>query len=226
MPARSAAARIAADRFEKQAQRRAADQKPERKKYRRKQDKPARNQTDMPDAEPLKQRAFEAWVGSAVEQVDHQPDAAAGDHQDQGRDDRLDVEDRDQKAVPQAADEARAKGEQQNDEMGIAGVDTPGDHRAANGDDRADREIDSLRADDDRHPNRDKRRRHGPVENVDQIAEQAALDDANVEEPGRDQTVDGEDQRKRDDRPDRSMPRERAQPQGEGPFRLGARRDS
>ena len=41
--------------------------------------------------------------------VDQQRDAAARDHQNQRRDDRLDVEDGDQEAVPQSAQQARAR---------------------------------------------------------------------------------------------------------------------
>ena len=94
------------------------------------------------------------------------------------------------------------------------------------GDDRADREVDALGADDDRHAERDHRGRHGAVENVDQIAEQAALDDADVKEAGRDDAVDGEDERERDDRPDRPVPGERAQSQIERPVRFDVGRSA
>ena len=175
------------------------------------EDEPGRDEADVADAEALQQRAGEARVGAAVEQIDHQPDAAARHHQDQGRDDRLDVEHRDQKAVPQAAQQARAERDQQDDEMRIAGVDAPGDDGAADGDDRADREIDALGADHDRHAERDERGRHGAIENVDQIAEQPALDDADLKKPGRDDAVDGEDERQRHQRPDRPVAGDRAQ---------------
>ena len=89
--------------------------------------------------------------------------------------------------------------------MRIAGVNPPGDHRAEDRDDRADREIDPLGADHDRHAERDDRRRHGAVEDVDQVAEQSAFDDPDGEESGRDEAVDREDQRQRDERPNRAM---------------------
>ena len=105
--------------------------------------------------------------------------------------------------------------------MRIPGVNPPGDHGADDGDHGADRKVDSFRADDDRHAERDHRRRHGAVENVDQVAEQAAFNDANVEETGRYDAVDGEDEHKRDHRPDRTMSCKRSQPQIERPVRLG-----
>ena len=95
--------------------------------------------------------------------------------------------------------------------MRIAGVNPPGDHRADDGDDRSDREIDAFRADHHRHPQSDDRGRHRPVQNVDEVAEQAALDDADVEEPGRDEAVDREDERQRQKRPNRAMAGKRAQ---------------
>ena len=86
---------------------------------------------------------------------------------------------------------------QENDEVRIAGMDAPGDHGAANRDDRADRKVDAFRADDDRHAERHHRGRHGAIEDVDQVAEQPALDDADAEKAGRDEPVDHQDQRQR-----------------------------
>ena len=104
--------------------------------------------------------------------------------------------------------------------MRIAGVNPPGDDRADDGDDRADREIDALGADDHRHAKRDQRGRNGAVENVDQVAEQPALDDADLEEARRDDSIDDEDQRERDDRPDGAVAEDRAQPGKGRRFRL------
>ncbi len=135
-----------------------------------------------------------------------------GGHQDQRRDDRLDVEHRDEKSVPQAAEQGSAEGDQEDERVRVAGVNAPGDDRADDGDDRADREVDALGADDSGHAERHQRRRHGAVQNVDQVAEQPALDDANLEEAGRNDSVDDQDQRQRDNRPHGAMPGDRAQP--------------
>ena len=69
---------------------------------------------------------------------------------------------------------------------GSPGMNPPGDHRADDGDDRADRKIDALGADHHRHAERDDRGRRGAIEDVDQVAEQPAFDDADSEEAGRD----------------------------------------
>ena len=112
----------------------------------------------MADAQALQQRAREARIGASVEKVDHKADAAPRHHQDQGGDDRLDVENGDQEPVPQAAQQARRQREHENDEMRVARMNAPDDDRADNRDHRADREVDPLRADDHGHPERDDRR--------------------------------------------------------------------
>ncbi len=182
--------RIAADRFEKQSKSSAADEQPQGAEDRTAKNEPGRNQSDMSDAQALQERTGEARVGPAIEQVDHQPDASPADHQDQGGDDRLDVENGDQEPVPQPAQDAHREREHKNDEVRIASVNPPSDDRADDGDDRSDRKIDAFRSDHHRHPQSDDGGRRRPVQNVDEVAEQAALNDADIEEPGRDDPVD------------------------------------
>ena len=96
-----------------------------------------------------------------------------------------------------AAQKADAERDQQDDEVRIAGVNAPGDGGADHRDHRADRKVDALGPDHHRHAERDQRRRHGAIEDVDQAAEQAAFDDADGEEAGRDEAVDDQDHRQR-----------------------------
>ena len=70
-------------------------------------------------------------------------DAAAGHHQDQGGDDRLDTEHRDQKAVPQPASKADAERGGERHRQADAGVDKARGDRAADRHDRADRQVDA-----------------------------------------------------------------------------------
>src|SRR5271166_264982 len=165
----------------------------------------------MPDAQALQKFALEAGVRASVEKIDHEPDAASRHHEDQGRDDRLDVEHRNEETVPQATEKSRPERNEQDDEMRVARVDAPCDDGADDGDDRADREVDALRADDDGHAESDDCGRRSPVEDVDEIAEQAPLDDADVEESGRNHSIYGEDERERDERPDGAMSSDSAQ---------------
>ena len=207
---------IAAHRFEKQSQRGASDQQPQGAEYRSTQEEPRGNEPDVANAQVLQQRTGEARVGAAVEQIDHQAYAAARHHEDQRRDDGLDVEDGNQETVPKPAHDAGRQRQQQDDEMGIACMDAPGDDRAADGDHRAYREVDALGADHHSHSKRHHRRRHRPVQYVDQAAEQTAFDDADGEEAGRHETVHGKNERQDEQGPNRPVAGKHANPCVEG----------
>ena len=163
----------------------------------------------LPTLMPCSKRALEARIGAAIDEVDHQADAATGDHQDQRRDDRLDVEHGDQETVPQAAQQANAERDQKNDDVWVAFVHAPGNGGTDHGDDRADGQVNALGADHDGHAERQHRRRHAAIDHVDEAAEQATLDDADREEIRRDDAVDDQDHHQRRQRPDRAVTEER-----------------
>ena len=59
----------------------------------------------------------------------------------------------------QSPKQADAERDQKDDEMRIAGMNTPGDRGADHRNHRTDRKIDALRPDDHRHAEREQRRR-------------------------------------------------------------------
>ena len=103
--------------------------------------------------------------------VNQQRDPAARDHQNQRRDDRLDVEDGDQKAVPQSAQHARPERQSEDQGRRHVAMDQIGHHRAGDGDHRADRQIDALGANHYRHAQGHQGGRRAAIEHVDQAAE-------------------------------------------------------
>ncbi len=217
IPARSAAAELAPTELEEQAESRSTDQQPKQDEDHHADIETGRDEADAADAEALQQWAFKARIGAAIDEVDHQADAAAGDHEDQSRDDRLDVEDGDQEAVPQAAQQADGKRNQQDDDVRIAFMHAPGDGGTDHRDDRADGQIDTLGADHHRHAEGEHCRRHAAIDDVDEAAEQAPLDDTDREEVGRDDAVDDEDHRQRRQWPDGAVSEDGAQALAKGP---------
>ena len=109
-----------------------------------------------------------------------------------------------------------AQREQQDDEMRIAGVDPPGDHRAAHGNHRADRKIDALGADHHRHAEGDHGGRHGAIKMSIRLPNRRPSTMRMVKKPGDTKAVDDQDERQRQQRPYRPLAGKRAEPQIEG----------
>ena len=190
-----AGARIAAGCLDQKPERRAAHDRAGKDKHAGDDDHGNRQAKHAAIAEPDQIRRREGDDASLGDELGNAP---ARDHQDQGGDDRLDAEDGDEEAVPQAAQKARAErgGEHQRQAMAIGKARRDG---ARDRHHRADREIDAAGGDHQHHAERQQRHRRAAVEDVDEAAEQAAVLQAQVEELRRDRAVDQEDDDERYD---------------------------
>ncbi len=129
-------------------------------------DRLTRIATGSPNAKPAPRILNGALVdGDDLAVGDEQRDAAARRHQHQGRDDRLDAADRDQHAVPQSRVRRRRPARSPIAVMTVPGLpgrrdagDVGAGQRAADGHDRADRQIDAARGDHQGHAERDQHR--------------------------------------------------------------------
>src|SRR5262249_814885 len=102
-------------------------------------------------------------------------DAAPRHHQDQGGDDRLDVEHGDQQTVPQAAADTDRKGHQHGNRHAVAGIDQGGGNGAGDRHDGTDRKVDAARGDDQGHADRQDGNRGTAIEDIDDAAEEMAV---------------------------------------------------
>ena len=134
-------------------------------------------------------------------------DPAAGDHQDQGRDDRLDPEHRDQEAVPgteQHADGERvgARHDGGRQRPLVAGPDDAGAHDGGRDrGDRTDGEVDAAGGDDQGHAQGHEQHRRAVADDVDEVAVEMTVLHPDVEEPGLRDHVDEQQDDQGQDRP-------------------------
>ena len=122
-------------------------------------------------------------------------DAASRNHQDERGNDGLDVEDGYKKAIPDAANEACAKREQQRDDQRITPHAGGGGNGAANGHHGADRKVDTLGGDDNGHADRKKGDGRTAIENVDQAAVKPTVLDLHRKETRKDEPNQHKDNR-------------------------------
>ncbi len=142
--------------------------------------------------------------------------AASGDHQDQRGDDGLHADQRDQRAVPGAAEQADRERCEHGHKDGRtvrrdARCEQRGGHGAGDGHDGTDRNVDAARGDHERHAERYERERCGTVQDVDRGAEHVPVQDRDTQKAGMHDQIQRDQQNQGQGRPDQRALEPRAQ---------------
>ena len=189
------------DRLDEHAERRLAGQEPGHDEHDR--DDEERDRQDGPAVTEERERLVEDLDPDAV--GDQLGDAAARDHQDQRRDHRLDATVGDEDPVPEPAQGRHGQGDHEDErerdggEVGIVGqrlvvrVDEERCDRGRDRHDGADREVDPAGGDHEGHADREEHDGRPAAEDVDDVAEEVAVDDGEREEPGVEDQVEQQD---------------------------------